>query len=57
MVFSMMLEESTDLKSKVAFIGRWLKEHAKDKMAGTHANNEDRRLKYTNERLASSRKF
>ena len=31
---------------------KWLKEHSKDKLAGTHANKEDFRIKYTNDRLA-----
>lgn len=51
-LFSVALDDESDLKTKVAFIIRWIKEHAKDKLAGTHANKEDFRLKYTNEVLS-----
>lgn len=51
-LFSTTLEEETEIKSKVAFIIKWIKEHAKDKLAGTHATREHFRLKYTNEFLA-----
>eukprot|EP00347_Sterkiella_histriomuscorum_P019932 403339751 len=48
---SMILEDEADILQKVKFIVKWLKEHARNKLAGQHANREDRRLKFTNERL------
>lgn len=48
----MILEDETEIKQKAGFIIKWMKEHAKDKLAGVHATREDRRLKFTNERLA-----
>jgi hypothetical protein len=51
-IFSMIVEEETEIKGKVQFILKWLKEHAKNKLAGVHACREDRRLKFTNEKLA-----
>ena len=56
-IFSLILEDGVDTKSKVQFIHKWLKEHAKNKLAGVHACREDRRLKFTNEKLAKSRKM
>eukprot|EP00347_Sterkiella_histriomuscorum_P024044 403332499 len=50
-LFSMILEDEADILQKVKFIVKWLKEHARNKLAGQHANREDRRLKFTNERL------
>lgn len=47
-VFSLILEDETDIKSKVNFINKWLREHSKDKMVAMHANREDTRIKYTN---------
>jgi hypothetical protein len=51
-VFSLILDQTTDIKTKVGFITRWLKEHHKDKLAGVHATTEDRRLKFTNAKLS-----
>jgi hypothetical protein len=51
-IFSMILEDETEIKGKIGFILKWLKEHAKNKLAGVHACREDRRLKFTNEKLA-----
>ena len=51
-MFSLILDETADNKTKVGFIIKWLKEHSKDKMAGVHATTEDRRLKLTNEKLS-----
>jgi hypothetical protein len=51
-IFSLILEEATEISAKVKFVLKWLKEHAKDKLAGEHANKEDRRLKFTNNRLS-----
>lgn len=51
-VFSLTIEDETDIKGKVGFVIKWLKEHAKNKLAGVHACREDRRLKFTNEKLA-----
>lgn len=51
-VFSLILESSTEIKTKVGFISKWLKEHSKDKLAGVHATTEDRRLKFTNAKLS-----
>jgi hypothetical protein len=48
----LILEDETEIKGKVSFIHKWVKEHAKNKLAGVHATREDRRLKFTNEKLA-----
>ena len=53
-VFSMTLEDETPLKQKVQFVHKWLSEHSKNKLAGVHATREDRRLKFTNEKLAKT---
>lgn len=50
-VFSLILEEETDIRGKVQFIHKWLREHSRNKLAGAHACREDRRLKFTNEKL------
>lgn len=60
-IFSLILDDKEEdqqehLKNKVNFIVRWVREHAKNKLASSHATNEDKRLKYTNEKLASSKK-
>lgn len=53
-LFSITLDDDTEIKNKTHFIIKWLKEHAKDKLAGTHACREDFRLKYTNSFLAKT---
>jgi len=51
-VFSLIIEDESEVKGKVSFILKWLREHAKNKLAGVHACKEDKRVKYTNEKLA-----
>ena len=50
-VFSLVLEEETEIGRKSEFMVKWVREQAKNKLAGVHACREDRRIKFTNEKL------
>lgn len=51
-LFSIILEEDTNIKNKANFIIKWVREHSSEKLAGVHANREDFRIKYMNEVLS-----
>lgn len=43
-LFSVTIADEDDTKSKVLFLLKWVREHAKEKVSATHVRKEENRL-------------
>ena len=50
---SVALESSWSIQQKADFMLKWIQEHAKEKLAGTHSCKEDMRIKHSNAKFAN----